>query len=188
MAKITFNPNVAHVHGHVGNWVLKERMGVDIVAAKPDQVHQPNSPAQQQQRAKFQQAAVYAKGSMTDAQLKALYSAKAKLEKSSPFAEAVKDWFTPPVVDAIDTSNYHKHPGEPISIRAHDDVAVAGVNVELKNASTNAVLESGPAAYDAPSGQWVYAAMTDASAVAQVTVTATALDHPGHPATLSATA
>ena len=37
------------------------------------------------------------------------------------------------------------------------------MNVELKNASTNAVLESGAAAYDAPSGQWVYAAMTDAS-------------------------
>ena len=188
MAKITFNPNVAHVHGHVGNWVLKERMGVDIVAAKPDQVHQPNSPAQQQQRAKFQQAAVYAKGSMTDAQLKALYSAKAKLEKSSPFAEAVKDWFTPPVVDAILLSDYHKHPGEPISIRAHDDFEVVGVNVELKNASTNAVLESGPAGYDAPSGQWVYAATTDASSVAQVMVTATALDHPGHPGTLSATA
>ncbi len=188
MAKITYNPNVAHVHGHMGNWVMKERMGVDIVAAKPDQVHQPNTPAQQQQRAKFKQAAGYAKGSMADASLKALYSAKAKQEKSSPFAEAVKDWFIPPVVDAIDLSQYHKHPNEAITVLAHDDVVVASVSVELKNASTQAVLESGPANYDPPTGRWVFIPAVDASAVAQVTVTVTALDYPGHPGTLTATA
>jgi len=188
MAKVTYNPNVAHVHGHVGNWVMKERMGVDIVAAKPDQVRQPNSPAQQQQRGKFKSAAVYAKGILKDPTAKALYSAKANLEKSSPFAEAVKDWFTPPVVDAIDLTQYHKHPNEAITVQAHDDVEVTGVTVELKNASTQAVLESGTANYDPPTGRWVYMPTTDASAVAHVTVTATALDLPGHPATLSATA
>ena len=188
MAKITYTPGWDHVHGHVGGFIYKEQQGRDILAKKPDQVNQPNTPAQQQQRAKFQQATAFAKSILADPAVKPLYVAKAKVDRSSPTAEAVKDWFTPPVVDAIILSDYHKHQGEPISIRAHDDVAVAGVTVELKNASTNAVIESGAAGYDAPSGQWVYVAASDASGVAQVTVTATALDYPGHPGTLSATA
>lgn len=187
MAKISYTPGWDHVHGHVGRFVYKEQQGRDILATLPDQVNQPNTPAQVAQRGKFKDAAGYAKGIMSDAAVKLLYVAKAKADRSNPFAEAVKDWFTPPVVDAIDLTSYNKHMGEPISIRAHDDVEVAGVSVELKNASTHAVIESGAAGFDAPSGQWVYVATTDASAVAHVTVTATAVDHPGHPGTLSAT-
>jgi len=188
MAKITYNPGWDHVHGHVGGFIYKEQQGRDILAKKPDQVHQPNTPAQVTQRGKFKDAAAYAKGIMGDLTVKPLYVAKAKADRSNPFAEAVKDWFTPPVVDAIDLSQYQKHPNEAITVLAHDDVEVTGVTVELKNASTHAVLESGPANFDPPTGRWVYMPTTDASAVAQVTVTATALDLPGHPATLSATA
>ena len=177
MAKITYNPNVAHVHGHVGNWVMKERMGVNLVAVKPDQVHQPNTPAQQQQRGKFKDATVYAKSAMSNLTLRALYSTKAKTDKSSPFAEAVQDWFNPAVVDDIDVTSYHHHVGETIVIRAHDDVQVASVGVVIKNTATQAVIESGAANYDPPTGTWGYAATADASAVAQVTVTVTALDN-----------
>ena len=44
-AKITYAPAVKHLHGHLGDMVFKERMGQDIVASKPDQANQPNSPA-----------------------------------------------------------------------------------------------------------------------------------------------
>ena len=64
MAKVTFNPAVQHVHGHVGDLVFKLRDGKNIVASKPDQVHQPNTPAQQQQKEQLRLGALYAKGVM----------------------------------------------------------------------------------------------------------------------------
>ena len=78
MAKITYNPAVQHLHGKVGNMVFKERLGRDIVAAKPDQVNQPNTPAQMQQRENFRQASKYAKSALADPQVNAEYAAKAK--------------------------------------------------------------------------------------------------------------
>ena len=60
MAKVTYAPAVKHLHGHLGKMVFKERMGEDIVAEKPDQVNQPNSPEQLTQRDNFRQAAAYA--------------------------------------------------------------------------------------------------------------------------------
>ena len=124
--RITYAPAVKHLHGHLGKMVFKERQGQDIVAEKPDQVNQPNSPAQRAQRESFRQAAAYAKGAMADTAAHAAYLAKANELHSSPVAVAVKDWMTPPVVTAIDLSNYNKHVGDAILIAAQDDFAVTG--------------------------------------------------------------
>lgn len=187
MAKITYNPAVQHLHGKVGNMVFKERLGRDIVAAKPDQVNQPNTPAQMQQRENFRQASKYAKSALADPQVNAAYAAKAKELHSSPVAVAVKDWMTAPEVTAIDLSHYHKHVGDEIAIAAQDDFEVTSVQVTIED-STHASVESGPAAFDAASGSWKYLAKVDASAKTGLTVTATALDRPGNPGTLTATA
>jgi len=187
MAKITYNPAVRHMHGHVGKLVFKERAGMDIVAEKPDQVNQPNTPAQLAQRENFRQAAAYAKGALANPQVNAAYSAKAKMDHSSPIAEAVKDWMTPPVVTAIDLSHYSKHVGDAIYIAAQDDFEVTGVAVTIED-NAHAPVESGTATFDAASGSWKYTATVDASAKSGLAVTATASDRPGNTGTLSATA
>lgn len=175
------------MHGGMGHMVFKQSKGLDIVAAKPDQVNQPNTPAQLQQREKFAQGARYAKGALADATMKALYVAKAKAVNKPPFALAVEDYLTPPVVDAIDLGGYHKHIGDAILIKAHDDLEVTGVTVSIVD-NAQAPVETGPATFDAASGAWKYVATADASAKPGVTVTVNALDHPGHSGTLSATA
>ncbi len=186
MAKITYNPAVTHLHGHLGNMVFKESGGRDIVATKPDQVNQPNSPAQMTQRDAFKKAAVYAKGAMVDTQAHAAYLAKARELHSSPFAVAVKDYFTGPQVTAIDLSQYTKHVGNVIYVTAIDDFEVAGVTVSIKD-NNNAAIESGPATFDATTGTWKYTSTVDASAKPSVTVTATATDRPKNIGILTAT-
>jgi len=186
MAKITYHPAVQHLHGGMGHMVFKSRDGLDIVAAKPDQVNQPNTPAQQQQKEHFRQGARYAKGVIADAQASAPYLAKAKEIHKPAFALILGDYLTPPVVDEIDLGGYHKHAGEPILVKAHDDFEVAGVTVTIvDNAQTP--VETGTATFDAAVNAWRYVATVDASAKPSVTVTARALDRPGHTGTLSVT-
>ena len=86
MAKITYNPAVKHMHGHVGDLVFKTRDGRNLMAAKPDQVNQPNTPAQQQQKEQFRLGAFYAKGIMANALARAPYAAKAKEVHKPAFA------------------------------------------------------------------------------------------------------
>ena len=186
MAKVTFNPAVGHLHGHVGKLVFKERGGQDIVAEKPDQVNQPNSAAQLAQRDAFKKAALYAKGAMADTQAHAAYLAKAKELRSSPIAVAVKDYMTSPQVTAIDLSQYTKHVGNVIYVAAADDFEVKGVMVSITD-SNHAAVESGPATLDPTTGKWKYTATVDATAKPSVTVTATASDRPGNTGTLAAT-
>ena len=186
MAKITYNPAVRHLHGHLGKMVFKERAGQDIVAEKPDQVNQPNTPAQMAQRESFREASQWAKGVLADATVKAAYAAKAKADHSTPLAEAVKDWMIAPVVTAIDLSQYNKHVGDAILITAQDHFAVTGVAVAIEDSAHMAV-EQGAATFDAASGSWKYVATVDASAKSGLTVTATASDRPGDTGTLTAT-
>jgi len=186
MAKITYTPGWSHVHGHVGTFVYRERLGENILSEKPDVVHQPNTPAQLAVRDDFRQAAGYAKGAMQDTQAHAAYAARAKELRSNPFAVAVSDWMHAPVVTAIDLSQYNKHIGDTISIAAQDDFAVAGVLVAITD-GTNAPVESGAAAFDAVSGSWKYTTTVDASAKQGLTVTATASDRPGNTGELTAT-
>jgi hypothetical protein len=186
MAKVTFAPAVKHIHGHLGRMVFKERMGEDIVAEKPDQVNQPNSPAQLAVRQDFTDGAHWAKGALQDPQAHAAYGAKAKELHSSPMAVAIQDWMKSPTVTAVDLSNYSKHVGDAIYIAAQDDFAVTGVTVAIEDA-THAAVESGAAAFDAASGSWKYTTTVDASAKSGLTVTATASDRPGNTGTLAAT-
>ena len=179
MAKITYTPGWSHVHGHVGTFIYKEQQGRNILAEKPDQVHQPNTPAQQQAREKFAQATAYAKGALGNPQVKAIYLAKARELRSSPVAVAVKDWLTAPVVDELDVASYHKQVGDPIFIKAHDDFEVVRAEVTLQDGNNN-VLESGNAAWDTASGSWKYTATVDATATATITVTASVYDRPNH--------
>ena len=179
MAHVVYNPAMAHFHGHVGNLVFKERDGRDIVASKPDQVHQPNTPAQQAQREQFKLGANYAKGAMANSQTKAPYEAKAKQVHIPAFALAVEDYLLKPVVDAIDTTQYHKQVGDVIFITAHDDFEVVRAEVTLQDGNNN-VLETGNAVLDAATGHWKYTATVDATTAATVTVTASVYDRPNH--------
>ena len=111
--------------------------------------------------------------------------AKSKAVHTPPFALAVKDYLTPPEVDAINRSQYNKHVGDPSFIRAHDDPEVTAVEVVLKDQNQTQV-ETGAATFDTVIGTWKYMATTDATSSTSMTATAIAHDRPGHTGTLMA--
>ena len=86
------------------------------------------------------------------------------------------------MVDAIDADAYTGTTGDPIVVRAHDDVEVAEVFVTLLDGD-GAELESGPATLDA--WRWRYEAQTDVPSGTDVTISARAFDRPGNEAELS---
>lgn len=77
-------------------------------------------------------------------------SEKAAKAKSKPFFSLiVADFFTVPVIDEIDLSNYNSATGNPIVVRAHDDFegeTPVGSGSDINSAET----ESGEAVENPP--------------------------------------
>jgi hypothetical protein len=93
------------------------------------------------------------------------------------YAVAVRDFFTPPTVDAIELSAYRGRFGDRMVVVATDDAGVISVDVAIKD-MTGAVLERGRA--QRSDGRWIYTATADAPAGQALTVEVTATDRPGN--------
>lgn len=99
-------------------------------------------------------------------------------QRNKPISSViVGDFLNPPIVDASDADGYVGATGDPIVIRAHDDVEVTSVMVTLTD-DAGTVLESGPAVTG--EWRWRYLAQTDVPAGTDVTILAVAYDRPGN--------
>jgi hypothetical protein len=182
MAKVKLNPIIDQVHGTFGDLVFRRVEGQTVIARRPDTSGVTPTPGQEAQRARFRDAAFYGRVVMQDPDALAFYEAVAARRRKPVFAVIVGDFLNAPVVDAIDADAYTGTTGDPLVIRAHDDVEVTGVTVVIADADGN-VLESGPAAPD--EWRWRYVAQTDVPAGTEVDITATATDRPGNTGSLS---
>jgi hypothetical protein len=179
MSRVKFNPLLEQVTGQVGDLVFKRYGSRVILARKPDTSGRVWTPAQEQHREQFRQAALYGKMSSADPVLRAFYEALARAQGKPLFSLMVADFFNRPTVDQVDVSGYHGAAGDAIAVRASDDVGVVSVRVSLTRANGTPI-ETGPAAETpANSGRWVYTAVMAVPAGTQVIVTATATDRPG---------
>jgi len=135
MTKIVKNIVTSGFSGKLGNeLVFKQVNGETIVASAPIKSEKDPSPAQEAQREKFKEAAIYAKSALQDADVKQQYLEQAHRRKhSSAFAVAVKDYFIEPKIKDIDVSQYSGAIGEKIHIKAVDDFKVASVGVVIKD-------------------------------------------------------
>lgn len=181
MAKVKLNPIVDQVHGALGELVFRYVDGRTVISRRAEPTGDP-TPAQQDQRARFRDAAFYGRTVMADPDDRAFYEAIATQRKQPVFSVIVGDFLNPPVVDAIDADAYTGTPGDPVVVRAHDDVEVTGVTVMLAD-DTGTVLESGPATLD--EWRWRYEAQTEVTAGTVVTITAVATDRPANTGALS---
>jgi hypothetical protein len=107
-------------------------------------------------------------------------AAHAKGMNSRPFM--IADFFNEPVVQMIDTSEYHGPAGQVIKVQADDDFEVTGVHLAVLDGE-NAVIFQGPAVLT--NGLWQLAASVGIAVGETVTIQATATDRPGHTGTLS---
>ena len=83
------------------------------------------------------------------------------------------------MVDEVDLSNYSGAPGDRIVVRAHDDFAVARLQVTVSD-SNGQEIERGEAMETPPNGgQWMYTASATVAEGTLVRITVTASDQPG---------
>ena len=176
MARVKLNPIIEQVRGKVGDLVFRSYNGETVLSRQPDLSGVAATAPQLAQRARFRDAAFYGRMVMANPADRAFYEAIAARRAQPVFSVTVEDFLKPPVVDGIDAGAYTGASGDPIVVRAHDDVEVTGVTVTLFDGDTE--LESGPATVD--EWRWRYEAQTDVPSGTVVTVTAVATDRPGN--------
>ena len=143
MAKIQNNLIIHGLSGMLGKQVVVRRMknGQYVLSA-----------AQKEQRERFRQAILYAKG----AQGMAEYQDVAEARGVSAFNVATADFLHPPEVQKIDVSGYHGAIDETIHIMATDDVKVKTVGVMIVNDDGTLVEKGTAVAGTANTNEWLY--------------------------------
>lgn len=123
----------------------------------------------------FAAAAQYAKGAITNPDLKREYEKKAKAANTA-YNMAFRDFLKAPQVKDIDTGKYNGTVGSIISIKAKDDFRVTEVSVTIRTAAGELV-ETGNAILNPLNlNKWIYTATQNNAALTGSIITATARD------------
>ena len=176
MAKVRNNIVIKGLSGTLGDQITikQDKIGRTIVSMKPTYPENREfSAVQLTHQADFKEATTYAK---TAAKTEEVYAEKAEGTAQSAYNVAVADWFHAPEIVDIDLSAWTGLAGEPIRVKAIDDVQVKQVTVVITD-ENDVVIEQG-AAQSADGLWWVYT--TTAAASGQPKVVASAMDLPGH--------
>lgn len=175
MAKVRNNIFVRGLSGSLGDQfvVRKDKAGRTIVSAAPTfDDNRTFSEAQLDRQEKFRDASAYGKTTKDNP----AYVDKAEGTPLSSYNVAMADFFHAPEITEVDVTVWHGAVGQPIRVRAVDDVQVTQVQVVITD-SAGVVLEQGAATLD-EGNWWVYT--TTATAPDGSKVIASARDLPGH--------
>ena len=179
MAKVAKNLVLYGASGKLGDMlVIKQRAGKTILSVAPGESTAEPSEAQKVQRARFQQAVIYAKAQMADPDSKAAYAEKAAGGKTA-YNVAVADFFSAPDIDEIDLGSYTGAVGDTIRVRATDDFKVTQVVVTIANAD-GSLVEEGDAVLQPNGLDWVYTATADNPSLEGDRIVVQAIDRPGN--------
>ena len=179
MAIITPHPAFSGISGTNGGMVFRQLQGKVVVAQRPDTRDLEPSPAQQAQRDRFTLAAAYAREVLSHPWQRRMYERLAASRNRRVDKLLMSDFLTPPVVDEIDVSVYHRRAGDLVRIIASDDIEVTGVDVAIHTAA-GALVEQGHAT--SVHGVWCYRTVTASPLNELVVVSAVARDRPGNEA------
>ncbi|MEO6540332.1 MAG: hypothetical protein ABIN74_05050 [Ferruginibacter sp.] len=178
MAKVNYNVVMHGVSGQIGDLLtFIQRHGktyVGKIRKQPSNI----SPEQQAIRDKFKLAAKFAKSSIKDPAIKALYEERAG-GGVTPYNLAIVDYWAAPFIDSINTANYNGAVGSTIEVQATDDTKVTEVTVSIASAA-GVVLEEGLAVMNAESETWHYTATAVNASLAGTIIKAIAKDLPGN--------
>ena len=184
MARVRLNPIIDGVSGKIGDLVFRSYGDDTVLSRTPDFSNVESTPGQEAQRVRFREAAFYGRTVMADPAERAIYEAIAERRGQPVFSVMVGDFLNEPVVDEIEAAAYTGAVGDPVTVRAHDDVEVMEVLVTLTDAG-GAELESGAAVLDG--ARWRYDAQTAVASGTDVTIMARVLDRPGNAGELAET-
>lgn len=188
MANVNENLLVKGARGNVGKQFVYRKHGDNTTIARMPSVNKDAVPSEKQaaNRELFADAATYAQGVMSSADLKKEYEKKAT-PGTTAFNIAFRDYLKAPVIKKIDVSNYKGSVGSVIVINAKDDFRVALVKVSI-HSSTGVLVEEGNAILDPIKRRlWNYTATQNNATLAGSVVSAVATDLPGNSGSLEIT-
>lgn len=178
MTKVHLQPGLRGLSGSMGDWVYSMRKGKTVLGMKAICTAEP-SEAQVAHRARFKQAASFAKSAMAAPALRAVYEPIAQARDISIFALAVADFLNVPEFQSTELSNYKGQIGDTILFQATDDIGLAYVNVQI-SAQDGTPIESGPAIEQGTgSGRWIYTATAPVALGTDIFIEAIGADHAG---------
>jgi len=181
MSKMNDNPLVQGARGNFGKKMIYRKRGNDTLMVKMPAVNKKRvrSDEEKAQQSRFKLAALFAKGALRSAELKAQYKLKTP-HNGTPFAVALKDYLTPPTIHQIVAGEYNGTAGSILSIIADDDFRVASATVTIRNAAGQLV-EQGPAHLDPINlAKWNYTATQPNPALTGSTIRVVIKDVPGN--------
>ena len=178
MAKVADNIVTTGLSGKLGNQLVFRNRDGNTYVSKAPKKRTVWTPAQMEQRFKFQEAVLYAKNANSDEITHELYSAEAKDGKTT-YNIAVADFLNAPQINEIDIANYNGQIGSYIQVRATDDFDVVAVTVTIQNAD-GSLVESGNAVLQPGSSWWRYTATAANESLASDKITVRATDIPGN--------
>lgn len=168
--------------GKIGDLVVFRQRNGKTIASKVSRKKKGSSDRQVAVQEKFLRAVAYAKASLNDPNLKAIYQQRA-IGDITPFNLAIADFFTAPVIADILSSGYAGAVGDRIEVQATDDTRVNTVHVGIY-ATGGTLIEEGAALLDDVTAQWVYTATQVNPTLAGSKIVAKATDLPGNITTM----
>jgi hypothetical protein len=176
MAKSKLNGALSDIRGRLEGWVYRRNLDGGIsICPIPVKSSRPSSEAQVNHRQSFRDAAAFARSVLANPATRPTYEALARELKKPVFSLAIRDYFQPPRVSHIGFLGYHGRIGDPIVVRAIDDVEVMSVALTLL-LPDDSVVEQGAAVKTGE--DWIYTATAAIAAGQAIKVRVTAMDRP----------
>jgi hypothetical protein len=178
MTKVRFHGPIAGFSGAMGEMVFadQEKKGRTLAYMKK---HYEPTQAQLNHREHFKEAVRHAQVALEDPAMLAFYEMIAEQRDSNAYAVAVTDYLVAPSFKSLDLSQYKGQVGDPIVIRAVDDIGLAEVEVTL-SANNGTQIEKGKALEDrVHAGYWTYIATAPVAFGSEIFIEVKGMDHAG---------
>lgn len=180
MAIVKKNLVTKGLSGMIGGTLVFRTVGDNTIVSSAPSPSGPPSDAQKEQRERFQQAVIYAKGSMADPVTKAEYQEAVQGKgQANAYNIAVADFFNAPNIVDVDFTNYKGKVKDTINIKVTDDFKVERVTLAIHNPDGSLVEET-EAVQQSSGIDWLFTAKVANADLKGDKITIKAYDMPGN--------
>jgi hypothetical protein len=184
MTKVRFHGPIAGFSGAMGEIVFADQKKKNQTVAYM-KTHYELTEAQVGTQDRFKEAARLANAALDDPARRAFYQAIADEKDSSAYHIAFTDYLVLPRFKPLNLSLYKGQVGDPILIRAVDDIGMADVEVTL-TANDGSPIEQGKAVEAGKgTGMWTYTATQPVALGSDIFIEVIGFDHAGSRAQIS---
>ena len=180
MTKVRFVGPIGGFSGAMDGMVFADHGERTVAYLKKNKKDREPSEAEQERDDRWAEARAYARSAMADPEKWELYKLVGKEKKLSPFILAMNDYRNAPSFRSLDLQLYRGRVGDPIQIRAIDDVGLVSVSVELISPAGTHIEKGMAVENGVRTGFWTYTATQAVSPGTDLFIEVTGVDHTGH--------